>query len=68
MKGPVDDPKFGYDKKGVIAKIKNEIKTEKQNLKNILKQEFGSHKNDSATVQKKKKEEMQIDWDAKDEK
>ncbi|MCX6290500.1 MAG: DUF3971 domain-containing protein [Bacteroidetes bacterium] len=68
MKGPVDDPKIGYDKKGVVEKIKNEIKTERQNLKNLLKQEFGSHKNDSTSVQKKKKEEMQIDWDTKDDK
>lgn len=68
MKGAVDNPKIGYDKKGVIEKIKTDIKTERQNLKTILKEEFGSHKKDTASVQKKKKEEMQIDWDAKDEK
>jgi hypothetical protein len=68
MKGPVDDPKFGYDKRSVAEKIKTEIKTEKQNLKTMLKQEFGSHKNDTVIAQKKKKEEMQIDWEANDDK
>jgi hypothetical protein len=67
MKGQVDDPKFGYDKKGVVQKIKSDFKADGQNLKNILKQEFGSHKHDTTTVQKKKKEEMQIDWDARNE-
>ncbi len=68
MKGPVDNPKIGYDRKGVIDKIKTDLKTDKQNLKNILKQEFGSHKSDTSAVQKKKKEEMQIDWNSNDEK
>ena len=63
MKGPVDDPKFGYDKKGVAEKIKSDIKTGKQNLKNLLTEEFSAHKKETSTTQKKKKEEMQIDWD-----
>ena len=62
MRGPVDDPKISFDKKGVADKIKTEIKNSKQNLKNILKQEFSPHRNDSLTAQKKKKEELQIDW------
>ncbi len=67
MKGIVDDPKFSYDKKGVAEKIKTEIKTEKQNLKNLLSAEFGSKKKDSPSsqVQKKKKDEMQVDWNEK---
>ena len=65
MKGPVDDPKFGYDKKAVAEKIKTEVKTEKQNLKNLLSAEFGSRKNTPSQpqTQKKKKEEMQVDWE-----
>jgi hypothetical protein len=67
MKGLVDDPKFSYDKKGVAEKIKTEIKTEKQNLKNLLSAEFGRKNKNSPSppTQKKKKEEMQIDWDEK---
>lgn len=68
MKGPVDDPKVGYDRKGVAEKIKTSIKTEKQTLKAMLKEEFGSHKNDQTSVQKKKKEEMQVDWETSSEK
>ena len=61
MRGPVDDPKIGYDKKGVAEKIKTDIKTGKQNLKNLLTQEF-SRKKETPPATKKKKEEMQIDW------
>jgi hypothetical protein len=68
MKGPVDDPKISFDRKGVVEKIKTEIKNSRQNLKNLLKEEFGAHKKDTVAVQKKKKEEMQIDWDVKEEK
>lgn len=63
MKGPVDDPKFAYDRKGTQEKIKTDIVKEKQNLKGILKEEFGLFKKDTAAVEKKKKkEELQIDW------
>lgn len=65
MKGPVDDPNISFDKKGVAEKIKTEIKNSKQNFKNIIKQEFSPHRNDSLTAEKKRKEEMQIDWDDK---
>jgi hypothetical protein len=64
MKGTVDDPHFAYDRKAAGEKIKNDIAVEKQNLKGILKQEFGLFKSDpSVQIPKpKKKEEMQIDW------
>jgi hypothetical protein len=67
MKGIVDDPKFSYDKKGVAEKIKTDIKSEKQNLKNLLTAEFGSKKKNppAPATQKKKKEEMQVEWDDK---
>lgn len=62
MKGPVDDPKFGLDKKAVADKFKSDVKAGKQNLKNLLTEEFSSHKKETSSVQKKKKEEMQVDW------
>jgi hypothetical protein len=64
MKGPVDDPKMSYDKKAAGDKIKSDIAAEKQNIKGLLKQEFGFYKNEpSVQVPKpKKKEEMQVDW------
>ncbi len=63
MKGPVDDPDFSYDRKAAGAKIKNDIVQERQNLKELFKQEFGKKSDPSVQVQKpKKREEMQIDW------
>ncbi|MBL0105579.1 MAG: hypothetical protein IPP51_18430 [Bacteroidetes bacterium] len=68
MKGPVMDPKFGYDHKAVGKEIKNDIAKEKQTLKSMLKEEFGLFKKDTVKVEpKKKNEEMQIDWNAKDD-
>lgn len=63
MKGPVDNPKFSYDHNGVKEKIKTDIVREKQNLKGILKEEFGMFKKDTNRIEtRKKKEELQIDW------
>ena len=61
MRGPVDDPKIGYDKKAVADKIKSNIKTGKQNMKSLLTQEFSRTK-EAPSTPSKKKEEMQIDW------
>ncbi len=64
MKGPIDDPRFGYDRKGATEKLKTDIAAEKQTMKAILKEEFGLFKKDTVKVPKKpKKEEMQIDWE-----
>lgn len=49
MKGPMDDPEVKYmDAKGFIQQKKEELKQEKQNLKQILRNEFGWFKKDSA--------------------
>ncbi|HNS11428.1 MAG TPA: AsmA-like C-terminal region-containing protein [Bacteroidia bacterium] len=64
MKGPIDNPRFGYDRKGATEKLKTDLATEKQTMKAILKEEFGFFKKDTIKVPKKpKKEEMQIDWE-----
>ncbi len=69
MKGPVDNPKFSYDKKSVSQKIAQDLKSDQQNVRQMLKQEFGIFKKDTTLKQeKKKKEEMQIDWDDEPEK
>jgi hypothetical protein len=65
MKGPVDDPKFSYDKKAVSQKIAQDLRADQQNVRQLLKQEFGMFRKDSSLKQQKqKKEEMQVDWDA----
>ena len=64
MKGPIDNPKFGYDRKGAGEKMKTDLAREKQTMKAILKEEFGFFKKDTVKLPKKpKKEEMQIDWE-----
>ncbi len=47
MKGPIDNPKISYDKKATYSKFKSELAQEKQNLKNLLKSEFGLFKKDT---------------------
>jgi hypothetical protein len=64
MKGPIDDPKFGYDRQGASEKLKTDLAKEKQTIKALLKEEFGLFKKDTVKIEKKaKKEEMQIDWE-----
>lgn len=58
MTGTVDDPVIKYDKKGLRQKIGSDIKAEKQNLKLLLKEEFGLFKKDSTLH---KKEEPKAD-------
>jgi hypothetical protein len=65
MKGPIDNPKFSLDKKGITDKIKTDLIADKKNIKQMLKEDIGLFKKDTTLhQQKKKKEEMQIDWDS----
>lgn len=71
MTGTVDDPVIKYDKRGMFQKIKDDIKKQKQDLKDLLREEFGWFKKDSAKVkdqkeQKKKEDKFNIKWDEKD--
>ena len=63
MTGTVDNPIIKYDKKGLNEKIKNDIKEEKQNLKQLLKDEFGLFKKDSikAIAQKKSQNTFELE-------
>ncbi|MEY4593904.1 MAG: hypothetical protein RIQ47_314, partial [Bacteroidota bacterium] len=65
MKGTVDNPKISYDRKAVGEKIKQEAKQEKEQLKQLLRDEFGGKKKQEqkpAEPPKKKKEELEIEW------
>lgn len=65
MTGTVDNPIIKYDRKGLKQKIGEDIKAEKQTLKQILKEEFGLFKKDS-TLHKndkpKAEEKFKIDY------
>ncbi|MCC6370999.1 MAG: AsmA-like C-terminal region-containing protein [Bacteroidia bacterium] len=58
MSGNIDDPKIEYDLKDMTQKIKEDFKEEKQNLRQLLKEEFGLFKKDS--LKKKTKTQEQV--------
>jgi hypothetical protein len=60
MTGTVDKPIIKYDRKGMKQKIKEDIKNEKQNLKAILREEFGIFKKDSIKVKESNKSDQQF--------
>ena len=75
MTGTVDNPVIKYDRKSAVEKIKQDFKKERQNLKTILREEFGWLKKDTTSTNKKQKpkekdDKFIIKWDedAKDEK
>ncbi|HEY1038573.1 MAG TPA: AsmA-like C-terminal region-containing protein [Bacteroidia bacterium] len=52
MTGSIEDPVIKYDRKAMKEKVKEDIKAEKQNLKSILKEEFGLFKKDTTLINK----------------
>lgn len=65
MTGTVKNYKITYDTKGLKEKWSDDIKEEKRNLKQILKEEFGWFKKDStlADPKKPKKDGFLIEWE-----
>jgi len=62
MTGHIDNPVIKYDRKSAVQRVKEDLKDEKKNLKQVLHDEFGWFKKDSAVRQreedpKKKKDE-----------
>jgi len=55
MTGPIDNPEIKYDRKGAKEKIKEDVKKETQNVKQILKEEFGFFKKDSVKTKEEEK-------------
>ena len=60
MTGTIDNPKIKYDTRGLKEKIKEDIKAEKTNIKQLLKEEWNLFKKDS-TLKKSKKEEPRFE-------
>lgn len=65
MKGTVKNYKISYDTKGLKEKWSDDIKEEKQTIKQILKNEFGWFKKDSTLndTTKPKKDGFLIEWE-----
>ncbi|MBI4647853.1 MAG: hypothetical protein HY738_14995 [Bacteroidia bacterium] len=57
--GKGEDCKISYDKKKIKEVIKDDYQNEKNELKTILKEEFGWFKNDSSLIKKKQEKEKE---------
>jgi AsmA-like C-terminal region len=65
--GKGEDFKVGYDMKAARGNIKQNLKTEKENLKSILNKEYGWFRKDSTTKQETApKPKFRIEWDDSD--
>jgi hypothetical protein len=71
--GKGEELKVGYDVKAMSVEVKNNMKSEKQNIKSILNQEYGWFKSDTSVTkipaEKKpaeKKSRFRISWDETD--
>lgn len=60
-----DEVQVGYDLRAAGNEVKKNIKSEKQNLRTILNEEYGWYKKDSVPEQKpvKKKPRFKVTWD-----
>ncbi|MEI6593975.1 MAG: AsmA-like C-terminal region-containing protein [Bacteroidota bacterium] len=61
MKGPIDNSKISYDKLGVKNKMKQDIKIEKQNIKELFKKELGIGKDSSIKEKKNDNNELEFE-------
>ena len=72
MTGTVEQPIIKYNRKEAIQKIKEDLKEEKQTIKQILNEEFGWFKKDTTLKTPKKKkfddDYFIIEWEEDDKK
>lgn len=71
MTGNIDNPVIKYDSKSALQNVKQDLKVEKQNLKSILRDEFGLFKKDSTlnkkeSVKKEDQTKFKINWEEAD--
>ena len=66
MTGTVDEPEFKYDRQAVIRKIADDFKNQKQELRQVIRQEFGKEnpRTDKKTTPSVK---FEVEWDEKEE-
>ncbi len=63
ISGPINNLKFSYDKIGVKNKIKQDIKIEKENIKEIFKKELGVDKPNELKLKEKKKDDEEMEFE-----
>ncbi|OYU95303.1 MAG: hypothetical protein CFE21_13470 [Bacteroidetes bacterium B1(2017)] len=64
IKGPISDLKFVFDRKGAKAQLKQDAKQEKENIKEILKQEFGIKKDSTLKKVEKNENNDELEFEA----
>jgi hypothetical protein len=64
MKGPIDNVSITYDKLGTKKKITQELKQEKQNIKEILKKELGIDDNKKSDIKEKQKDDGELEFES----
>jgi hypothetical protein len=61
MKGPADNLKFSYDKKGAREQLKENLKKESEAAKTIWKKELGIEKDE--TIKEKKTDNNELEFE-----
>ena len=65
IKGPIDKLTYEFDRKGAKAQLKQDVKQEKEVIKEILKQEFGIKKDTSLKkIEKKNDNNDELEFEA----
>ena len=64
MKGPIDNISITYDKLGTKQKITQELKQEKQNIKELLKKELGIDDNKKSDIKEKQKDDGELEFES----
>jgi hypothetical protein len=65
IKGPIDKLTYEFDRKGAKAQLKQDVKQEKEAIKEILKQEFGIKKDTSLKkIEKKNDNNDELEFEA----
>lgn len=64
MKGPIDNVSITYDKLGTKQKITQELKQEKQNIKELLKKELGLDDKTKSDIKEKQKDDEELEFEA----
>jgi hypothetical protein len=64
MKGPLGNVTISYDKVGTKQKITQELKQEKQNIKDLLKKELGIDDKTKSDIKEKQKDDEELEFEA----
>lgn len=63
MKGPIDNFRITYDKREVKQQLKQDVKKEGRNIREILKQEFGGSQDKGTGIKEKKGDDEELEFE-----